>query len=371
VAYRPHGKARVDPDSPRAFAVCNRCGFLFNAYKLSWQFQWIGNKLQNKRVQVCEECADKTSVFLRQIILPPDPPATRQPREEPYAIDEQGGVAVPLFFTSAGVLVSVTPPSWATGFFAGCYGGGAAGSIFNGSYPNMGGGGCAYAWTNVVSLTGGATVWVYVGLGGTSGGYGEDSWASTTGVAPLIKTEGCLAKGGAPAFPPPLYDPTAGIGGQASACIGDGAYSGGNGGLAAAGPSNVGGTGGGGAAGPNGAGLNAADTVGALDGTAGGQANGTHGVGTGGQPGRGTLDVTVNIADGAGLVGGFDPVYAMSGGPGGGGGGGGGGASATRGGMGGAGGLFGGGGGGGGYAAGTNGKGGAGGHGGVVLRWLQ
>jgi len=91
MAYRPLGKAIVDPTAPRAFAICSRCGALYNAYAVSWQFQWIGTKLQNKRVQVCEPCMDKPSQFLRQIVLPPDPPAIRQPRDEPYTIDESGG----------------------------------------------------------------------------------------------------------------------------------------------------------------------------------------------------------------------------------------------------------------------------------------
>ena len=371
MAYRPHGKARVDPEDPRAFAVCQRCNHLYNSYNLNWQFQWLGYKIQNKRVQVCPDCMDKMSPFLRQVILPPDPPAINQPREEPYAIDEAGGYAAPLFIISPGVTTPITPPSWATGFFSVCYGGGAAGSVFNGSYPNMGGGGGAFAQTNVVSIAAGTTVWVYVGRGGTAGGYGDDTWVSTTGFAPVSKVTGCLAKGGAPAFAPPGFFPTQGIGGQASACIGDAAYSGGNGGQAAiSGGVNFGGTGGGGAGGPNGNGVNGADTVTGVNGTAGGWANDSHGVGTGGQPGRGDL-VAVTLADSEGLPGGSDPIYAFAGGPGGGGGAGGGGPNAANGGLGGAGGQYGGGGGGGGYAAGTNGKGGPGGSGLVVLRWLQ
>jgi hypothetical protein len=85
--YRPHGKALVDPYDPRAFAICQRCGSLYNSYKLNWQHQWLGTKLQNKWLQVCQDCTDKPSVFLRQIILPPDPPPVYMPVTEPYAID--------------------------------------------------------------------------------------------------------------------------------------------------------------------------------------------------------------------------------------------------------------------------------------------
>lgn len=315
---------------------------------------------------------DKMSPFLRQIILPPDPPAVNQPREEPYAIDEQGGYAVPLFFVMPGAVVTITPPSWATGFLAACTGSGAAGSVFNGSYPNMGGGGGAWSKTNSVTLSG-ALVSIYVGLGGTAGGDGEDTWISTTGVAPLSTATGCLAKGGtALSFPAPLFDPLEGIGGQASACIGNEAYSGGNGGLAAvSGGVNFGGTGGGGAGGPAGNGLNAAGTTAQIDGTSGGDANGAHGAGTGGLFGRGTTDTVINAPDSTGQPGGTDPIFAMAGGPGGGGGAGGGGAFLSYGGNGGAGGSYGGGGGGGGYGNITNGLGGPGGHGFVMLRWLQ
>lgn len=93
MAYRPKGKAFVDPYNPTAFAICSRCGSLYNRDKLDWQYQWYGNKLFNKRVQVCGDCMDKPSQFLRQVILPPDPPAINQPRSEPYSIDEAGGYA--------------------------------------------------------------------------------------------------------------------------------------------------------------------------------------------------------------------------------------------------------------------------------------
>lgn len=90
MAYRPHGKAIVNPDNPAAFAICARCGALYNKYNLDWQYQWQGAKLMNKRLQICKPCMDKPSAFLRQIVLPPDPPAIYQPRAEPYTIDEAG-----------------------------------------------------------------------------------------------------------------------------------------------------------------------------------------------------------------------------------------------------------------------------------------
>jgi len=90
MSYRPRGRARVDPDSPRPFAVCDRCGFLFNHHDLAWQFQYQGAGLQNKRILVCENCRDRPSQFLRTIILPPDPTPVFNPRPEFYSIDEAG-----------------------------------------------------------------------------------------------------------------------------------------------------------------------------------------------------------------------------------------------------------------------------------------
>ena len=88
MAYRPRGHARVDPEAPRAFAICDRCGSLYNRDKLRWQFQYRGTQLSNIRLLVCEECTDKPSAFLRAFSVPADPPALRNIRAEPYAIDE-------------------------------------------------------------------------------------------------------------------------------------------------------------------------------------------------------------------------------------------------------------------------------------------
>jgi hypothetical protein len=44
----------------------------------------------NKRLQVCEDCKDRPSLFLRPVIIPADPPPIYQPRAEPYTIDEAG-----------------------------------------------------------------------------------------------------------------------------------------------------------------------------------------------------------------------------------------------------------------------------------------
>ena len=360
--YRPHGKAEVNPYYPRAFAICNRCGALYNSFKLNWQFQWMGDKLQNKWVQVCETCMDDPSIFLRQIILPPDPPSIYQPRPEPYAIDEAGGQAMPIYLIGPAAAAPILVPSWAKAFLAASIGSGGGGGVLNGSYPNMGGGGGAWAQTNRVPVAGGSTIYYTNGGGGAPGVIGPDSWVSTTALAPASTAQGVMAKGGGIMYFPGS-SAFGGLGGQASACIGDLAYSGGNGGTSVTHFSGGnGGTGGGGAAGPHGPGTSAVDYNNSVNGTAGGGSDGALGAGTGGQPGQGQ--------SAPGQPGAEAISYPDGGGAGGGGGGGGGGAG-NFGGSGGAGGGFGGGGGGGGYAAIQNGLGGPGAPGFSVLRWLQ
>jgi hypothetical protein len=324
----------------------------------------------NKRLQVCMTCMDKPSVFLRPVIIPADPPPIYQPRTETYAIDEAGGYATPVFIATVGVVVQVPVPSWASGFLTDCYGSGASGSVLNGSYPNIGGGGTAFSRTLRIPVTGGSFIYVFVAPGGTAGGNGANTWASLTNAAPTSTANGCSAQGGFAPDLTTLPGPTIGRGGQASACIGDLTYSGGDGGLAAIGPGNTGGTGGGGAAGPEGPGSNASDTTATNNGSHGGSSDGVRGQGTGGLGSAGTAAVMATLG-GSGENGKSDYVYAMAGGAGGGAGAGGGGPSLTNADPGGAGGVYGGGGGGGGYGAAVNGLGGPGGHGFCVIRWLQ
>lgn len=85
---RPHGRARVDPSSPRAWGTCDRCGFNHNLENLTYQFQYAGTGLINTRLRVCSRCLDVPSEFLRTIVLPPDPLPVHDPRPEPYTIDE-------------------------------------------------------------------------------------------------------------------------------------------------------------------------------------------------------------------------------------------------------------------------------------------
>ena len=95
MAWRPHGRARVDASSPRAFAVCDRCGFLYNHCDLRWQNDWRGSQLVNIRVLVCYRCLDIPYEGRRPLALPPDPEPVLNARPENYAVDEGGSGGLP------------------------------------------------------------------------------------------------------------------------------------------------------------------------------------------------------------------------------------------------------------------------------------
>lgn len=81
---RPKGNANVSQIYPRAFAVCDRCGALYNHTDLTWQYQWRGTKLQNIQRLVCQPCLDIPQEQLRVIILPMDPVPIMNARPENY-----------------------------------------------------------------------------------------------------------------------------------------------------------------------------------------------------------------------------------------------------------------------------------------------
>lgn len=70
---RPHGRARVDARSPRAFAVCDRCGFWYNHVDLRWQTDYRGTRLTNIRLLVCDRCLDKPQPQIKPKIITQDP----------------------------------------------------------------------------------------------------------------------------------------------------------------------------------------------------------------------------------------------------------------------------------------------------------
>lgn len=85
---RPHGRARVSAKNPRAFAICDRCGFLVNHDRLQWQYDWAGASLINKRILVCNTCLDVPQQQLRAIVIPADPVPIQNPRIQDYVTAE-------------------------------------------------------------------------------------------------------------------------------------------------------------------------------------------------------------------------------------------------------------------------------------------
>lgn len=88
MAWRHHGRARVNASRPQAMAVCDRCGIWYSHVSLHWQWEWSGVKLQNLRLLVCECCLDTPQPQLKARVLSPDPLPIRNPRPEFFYIDE-------------------------------------------------------------------------------------------------------------------------------------------------------------------------------------------------------------------------------------------------------------------------------------------
>lgn len=88
MAYRYHGRAEVNSQRPRAFGICDRCGFLYNLNKLRWQYDFAGPVLQNLRFLVCDICYDKAQEQKKPVLLPPDPLPVANARIMSYKVAE-------------------------------------------------------------------------------------------------------------------------------------------------------------------------------------------------------------------------------------------------------------------------------------------
>lgn len=99
---RPTSRFQVNPDSPRARGVCDRCGQHWLHSALVWQFEWVGPKLQNLRIFVCPECLDRPQPNIRTIVLPPDPVPIMNARPENYVVDNNplSGIGVSANFAT-------------------------------------------------------------------------------------------------------------------------------------------------------------------------------------------------------------------------------------------------------------------------------
>ena len=106
---RVHGRARVSSRNPQAWAICDRCGFLYNHFALKFQYEYAGAGLYNTQMLVCGRCYDTPQEQLRSINVPADPLPIMNPRTQNYeqsemdyrqvsgdnATDENTGIPVP------------------------------------------------------------------------------------------------------------------------------------------------------------------------------------------------------------------------------------------------------------------------------------
>lgn len=81
-----HGDAVVDPNSPKAFGVCDDCGRWENLYRLRDQNEWQGPKIAWVGTKKCWRCLDKPQPQLRPITLPADPVPVKNPRPEAFTL---------------------------------------------------------------------------------------------------------------------------------------------------------------------------------------------------------------------------------------------------------------------------------------------
>lgn len=94
MAYRWRPKnAEVDPDSPRAWGQCDRCGFVWPRHQLQWQYADQGSTMpQNTRFLVCPKHIDPLNKQDTPNIIPPDPIPVLNSRPGVYTIDEYSGL---------------------------------------------------------------------------------------------------------------------------------------------------------------------------------------------------------------------------------------------------------------------------------------
>lgn len=87
---RPHGRAFVSTTNPDAFAICDRCGFLYNRRSgLRFQWDYRGGQMVNTRLLVCWSCHDKPFMLNKPLQLPPDPEPVMDARpENMIAVDD-------------------------------------------------------------------------------------------------------------------------------------------------------------------------------------------------------------------------------------------------------------------------------------------
>jgi len=95
------GRAKTSASNPQAFAICDRCGFVYNHVNLRFQYDWRGTSLQNLRLLVCSRCYDEPQEQLRAIVVPADPVPIQNPRIQDYVTAETDDIFAQTPSTSA------------------------------------------------------------------------------------------------------------------------------------------------------------------------------------------------------------------------------------------------------------------------------
>jgi len=80
--FAPRGHARLDPQHPSAFGICDCCGFLYCHRDLKWAVQYQGKEIRRTGYLVCPVCWDTPNPTLLPKKLPADPVPILNPRAE-------------------------------------------------------------------------------------------------------------------------------------------------------------------------------------------------------------------------------------------------------------------------------------------------
>lgn len=88
------GRARTSLTNPDSFAVSDRSGSWYNHSDMAFQYEWAGNSLVNLKLLVGIDELDIPNEQLRNLVLPPDPVPTKDPRTEPFGYDANPSTVV-------------------------------------------------------------------------------------------------------------------------------------------------------------------------------------------------------------------------------------------------------------------------------------
>lgn len=81
---RANGRAQVNPRNPRPFAICDRCGGVWNHDRLAFQPKFAGADVVRTSKLVCKPCTDRLNPNLRAIRIERDPTPVYDPRPQIY-----------------------------------------------------------------------------------------------------------------------------------------------------------------------------------------------------------------------------------------------------------------------------------------------